>query len=149
MDLLADGSSRIGRLQSGGDARPRQPRQPRQPATQSHPCEARHGAGGKPGCPSGGTRAALAPATEEGAALDARTERVLSEIAEAGEAIRTGTSRPRGRLRISAPVLLRPPPGGEVSRGHSLDFVNLQACNESFRLLLCNHISIALIQDVI
>ncbi|HWK44307.1 MAG TPA: LysR family transcriptional regulator [Stellaceae bacterium] len=43
--------------------------------------------------------------TEEGAALHARTEGLLREIAEAGETIGTGVGRPRGRLRVSAPVL--------------------------------------------
>jgi DNA-binding transcriptional LysR family regulator len=43
--------------------------------------------------------------TEEGAALHARTEGLLREIAEAGETIATGLGRPRGRLRVSAPVV--------------------------------------------
>lgn len=43
--------------------------------------------------------------TEEGAALHARTEGLLREIAEAGETIGAGLGRPRGRLRVSAPVL--------------------------------------------
>jgi DNA-binding transcriptional LysR family regulator len=43
--------------------------------------------------------------TEEGAALHARTEGLLREIAEAGETIAGGVGRPRGRLRVNAPVL--------------------------------------------
>jgi DNA-binding transcriptional LysR family regulator len=43
--------------------------------------------------------------TEEGAALHARTEGLLREISEAGEAIGSGRGRPRGRLRVSAPVV--------------------------------------------
>jgi DNA-binding transcriptional LysR family regulator len=44
--------------------------------------------------------------TEEGRALHARTEGVLAEITEAGEAIKSGAATPRGRLRVSAPVVL-------------------------------------------
>jgi DNA-binding transcriptional LysR family regulator len=43
--------------------------------------------------------------TEEGAALYARTEGLLREIAEAGETIGSGVGRPRGRMRVNAPVL--------------------------------------------
>ena len=42
---------------------------------------------------------------EAGAALHARTSGLLSEIAEAGEAVGAGSDHPRGQLRISAPVL--------------------------------------------
>jgi DNA-binding transcriptional LysR family regulator len=44
--------------------------------------------------------------TEEGRALHARTEGVLAEITEAGEAVKSGAATPRGRLRVSAPVVL-------------------------------------------
>ena len=43
--------------------------------------------------------------TEEGASLHARVEGLLGELAEAGEAVAAGP-RPRGRLRVSAPVML-------------------------------------------
>jgi DNA-binding transcriptional LysR family regulator len=43
--------------------------------------------------------------TEEGRALHERTHGLLAEIAEAGEAVVLGASTPRGRLRISAPVV--------------------------------------------
>jgi DNA-binding transcriptional LysR family regulator len=43
--------------------------------------------------------------TEEGEALHARTEGLLREIAEAGATIGSGAGKPRGRLRVSAPVL--------------------------------------------
>lgn len=43
--------------------------------------------------------------TEEGHALHGRTEGLLAEIAEAGEAVTLGASTPRGRLRISAPIV--------------------------------------------
>jgi DNA-binding transcriptional LysR family regulator len=44
--------------------------------------------------------------TEEGRALHERTAGPLSEIAEAGEAVVLGASTPRGRLRVSAPVVI-------------------------------------------
>jgi DNA-binding transcriptional LysR family regulator len=43
--------------------------------------------------------------TEEGRTLHERTQGLLSEIAEVGEAIALGASTPRGRLRVSAPTL--------------------------------------------
>jgi DNA-binding transcriptional LysR family regulator len=43
--------------------------------------------------------------TEEGRALHQRTAGPLAEIAEAALDLRSGTSTPRGRLRISAPVV--------------------------------------------
>lgn len=44
--------------------------------------------------------------TEEGRALYERTGGPLAEIAEAGEAVILGASTPRGRLRVSVPVVL-------------------------------------------
>lgn len=43
--------------------------------------------------------------TEEGRALHERTQGPLAEIGEAGEAVVLGASVPRGRLRISAPIV--------------------------------------------
>lgn len=43
--------------------------------------------------------------TDEGRALHERTHGLLSEIDEAGEAVVLGASTPRGRLRVSAPVV--------------------------------------------
>jgi DNA-binding transcriptional LysR family regulator len=43
--------------------------------------------------------------TEEGSALHERTEGLLDEITEAGESIISGASIPRGRLRVSAPIV--------------------------------------------
>ncbi len=43
--------------------------------------------------------------TDEGRALHERTNGLLSEIAEAGEAVALGASTPRGRFRVSAPVV--------------------------------------------
>jgi DNA-binding transcriptional LysR family regulator len=44
--------------------------------------------------------------TDEGRALHERTEGLLAEITEAGKAITSGASTPRGRLRVSAPIVL-------------------------------------------
>lgn len=43
--------------------------------------------------------------TDEGAALRARTEGLLAEVESAAQDIAAGLARPRGRLRVSAPVL--------------------------------------------
>jgi DNA-binding transcriptional LysR family regulator len=44
--------------------------------------------------------------TDEGRALHARTDGLLAEVREAGEAVALGASTPKGRLRVSAPVVL-------------------------------------------
>ena len=44
--------------------------------------------------------------TDEGRALHERTDGLLSEIAEAAEAAALGASTPRGRLRVSADIVL-------------------------------------------
>jgi DNA-binding transcriptional LysR family regulator len=44
--------------------------------------------------------------TEEGRSLHERTSGLLSEIAEAGETVASRAPTPRGRLRVSAPVVL-------------------------------------------
>jgi DNA-binding transcriptional LysR family regulator len=43
--------------------------------------------------------------TEEGRTLHARTQGLLAEIAEAREAVVLGAAVPRGRLRVSAPIV--------------------------------------------
>lgn len=43
--------------------------------------------------------------TEEGRALHERTQGLLAELAEVGDAIALGATTPRGRLRVSAPTL--------------------------------------------
>ena len=43
--------------------------------------------------------------TDEGQTLHERTRALLSEIVEAGEAVVLGASTPKGRLRVSAPVV--------------------------------------------
>lgn len=44
--------------------------------------------------------------TDEGRALFARTQGPLAEIAEAGQSVASGASVPRGKLRVSAPIVL-------------------------------------------
>ncbi|HEY0315832.1 MAG TPA: LysR family transcriptional regulator [Sphingomonas sp.] len=44
--------------------------------------------------------------TQEGRALHERTHGPLGEIAEAGQAVVSGSTVPRGKLRISAPIVL-------------------------------------------
>src|SRR5580692_873222 len=44
--------------------------------------------------------------TDEGQALHTRTASLLSELAEAGEAVVLGSTIPRGRLRVSVPIVL-------------------------------------------
>lgn len=44
--------------------------------------------------------------TDEGKALHEGTYRLLEEVTEVGESISAGVARPRGHLRVSAPVLL-------------------------------------------
>lgn len=58
--------------------------------------------------------------TEEGRALHERTRVLLTEIDELAAAIATGGDRPRGRLRISAPVLFSQTAMGKLSAGFAL-----------------------------
>lgn len=55
--------------------------------------------------------------TEEGATLHARTEGLLGEVAEIGEAIAGGLARPHGNLRVSAPLLFAHVALGRVAAG--------------------------------
>ena len=55
--------------------------------------------------------------TEAGQTLFARTEGLLREIAEVGESVGAGVDRPRGRLRVSAPVLLAHVALGRIAAG--------------------------------
>lgn len=57
--------------------------------------------------------------TEEGQALYERTHALLGEIVEAGELVATGLSSPRGRLRVSAPVLFSHTLLGRLAAGFS------------------------------
>jgi DNA-binding transcriptional LysR family regulator len=64
--------------------------------------------------------------TEEGRALHERTNGPLSEIAEAGEAVILGASTPRGRLRVSVPVLLAHVAFGRIGARFVLAYPDVQ-----------------------
>jgi len=64
--------------------------------------------------------------TEEGRALHERTDGLLSEIAEAGEAVVLGASTPRGRLRVSAPVVIAHVAFGRIGARFALAFPDVQ-----------------------
>jgi DNA-binding transcriptional LysR family regulator len=55
--------------------------------------------------------------TEEGMTLFARTDGLLGEVAEIGEAIAGGLARPHGRLRVSAPLLFAHVALGRIAAG--------------------------------
>src|SRR5947208_9920080 len=55
--------------------------------------------------------------TEEGRALFERAGRLLSELEETAAAIASGGERPRGRLRISAPLLFSQTAMGKIAAG--------------------------------
>ncbi len=58
--------------------------------------------------------------TEEGRALHARTSVLLTEIDETTASIASGGEQPRGRLRISAPLLFAQTAMGRLAAGFSL-----------------------------
>lgn len=60
--------------------------------------------------------------TEEGRALFERTGALLAEIDEVGAAIASGGERPRGRLRISAPLLFSQTAMGRLAADFALTF---------------------------
>jgi DNA-binding transcriptional LysR family regulator len=64
--------------------------------------------------------------TEEGRALHERTEGLLSEIAEAGEAVVLGASTPRGRLRVSAPIVFAHVALGRIGARFALAYPEVQ-----------------------
>lgn len=70
--------------------------------------------------------------TEEGRALSARTGQLLTELEETANAIASGGNRPRGRLRISAPLLFSQTAMGKLSAGFALRFpeVRLEVTTE-------------------
>jgi len=55
--------------------------------------------------------------TEEGRTLHERTAALLGEIAEVVEDVRSGTERPRGPLRVSAPALFSQLAMGRIAAG--------------------------------
>ena len=64
--------------------------------------------------------------TDEGRALHERTDGPLSEIAEAGEAVVLGASSPRGRLRVSAPVVIAHVAFGRIGARFALAYPDVQ-----------------------
>jgi DNA-binding transcriptional LysR family regulator len=64
--------------------------------------------------------------TDEGRALHERTHGPLTEIAEAEEAVTLGASMPRGRLRVSAPMVLAHVALGRVSARFALAYPDVQ-----------------------
>lgn len=60
--------------------------------------------------------------TEEGRALHERTGRLLTELNETAAAIAAGGDIPRGRLRISSPLLFSQTAMGKLAAGFALDF---------------------------
>jgi DNA-binding transcriptional LysR family regulator len=64
--------------------------------------------------------------TEEGRALHERTFGPLSEISEAGEAVALGASIPRGRLRVSAPVVIAHVAFGRIGARFALAYPEVQ-----------------------
>ncbi|WP_430391186.1 LysR family transcriptional regulator [Dyella sp. 20L07] len=64
--------------------------------------------------------------TDEGKALYERTRGPLSDIAEAEDAVTLGASVPRGRLRVSAPLVLAHVALGRVSARFALAYPDVQ-----------------------
>lgn len=64
--------------------------------------------------------------TEEGRALFERTAALLTEIEETAGAIRSGGQTPRGRLRISAPLLFAQTAMGKLAAGFALAYPDVR-----------------------
>lgn len=60
--------------------------------------------------------------TDEGRALHQRTSVLLMELDETAAAIASGAEKPRGRLRISAPLLLSQTAMGKIGAGFALKY---------------------------
>ncbi|GGE10946.1 LysR family transcriptional regulator [Aureimonas endophytica] len=70
--------------------------------------------------------------TEEGRALFERTAMLLTELEESASAIASGGHRPRGRLRLSAPLLFSQVAMGRLAAGFALKYpdVRLEVTSE-------------------
>jgi DNA-binding transcriptional LysR family regulator len=70
--------------------------------------------------------------TQEGRALFERTGALLTELDEAAAAIASGVDRPRGRLRVSAPLLFSQTAMGKLAAAFALKFpeVRLEVTTE-------------------
>lgn len=64
--------------------------------------------------------------TEEGRALHERTAALLTELDETAAAIASGADKPRGRLRISAPLLLSQTAMGKIAAGFALKYPDVR-----------------------
>ncbi|MDV6329960.1 LysR family transcriptional regulator [Asticcacaulis sp. 201] len=64
--------------------------------------------------------------TEEGRTLYERTDGLLSQVAEAGEAVVLGAATPRGRLRVSAPVVLAHVAFGRIGARFAMAYPEVQ-----------------------
>jgi DNA-binding transcriptional LysR family regulator len=64
--------------------------------------------------------------TEEGRALFERTATLLTEIDETAAAIASGGARPRGTLRISAPLFFAQTAMGKLAAGFALEFPDIR-----------------------
>jgi DNA-binding transcriptional LysR family regulator len=64
--------------------------------------------------------------TQEGRALFERTGSLLAEIDETAAAIASGWNKPRGRLRISAPLLFSQTAMGKLAAGFALKFPDVR-----------------------
>jgi DNA-binding transcriptional LysR family regulator len=64
--------------------------------------------------------------TDEGRTLHERTEGLLSEIVEAGEAVALGASVPKGRLRVSAPMVFAHVALGRIGARFALAYPEVQ-----------------------
>ncbi|ADY68318.1 LysR family transcriptional regulator [Agrobacterium tumefaciens] len=64
--------------------------------------------------------------TEEGRALHERTAALLTELDETAASIAAGGDKPRGRLRISAPLLFSQSAMGRIAAGFSLKYPDVR-----------------------
>lgn len=64
--------------------------------------------------------------TEEGVMLHARAEGLLAELAEAGEAVVLGAATPRGRLRVSAPMVFAHVTLGRIAARFALAYPEVE-----------------------
>src|SRR5205809_4090602 len=64
--------------------------------------------------------------TQEGRALYERTGALLTELDETAAAIASGGDRPRGKLRISAPLLLSQTAMGKIAAGFALKYPDVR-----------------------
>ncbi|WEZ85620.1 LysR substrate-binding domain-containing protein (plasmid) [Rhizobium sp. 32-5/1] len=64
--------------------------------------------------------------TEEGRALHERTAALLTELDETAATIAAGGDKPRGRLRISAPLLFSQTAMGRIAAGFSLKYPDVR-----------------------